>query len=187
MYYYVYILQSEKDKFFYVGYTSDLKNRIELHNNGKVSSTKNRVPLKLVYFEACLNQQDATHREKYLKTSWGKRYIKIRLKNYLTGWSEAELIFTALAELSSRQIAETEQAQGIPENAAAGKKGGKIAKDARIALEKKTGKKVVTGENFLPPAKQKKKLKNWQTQNFQLFNFRLNSISFAFCHHNFVF
>ncbi|CAN5421124.1 hypothetical protein BH09BAC6_BH09BAC6_03790 [soil metagenome] len=73
--------------------------------------------------------------------------------------SEAELIFTALAELSTRQIAETDKAEGITQNAVAGKKGGKIAKDARLALENKTGKKVITGENFLPPSKQSKKLK----------------------------
>ncbi|MDO5664230.1 MAG: Bro-N domain-containing protein [Bacteroidia bacterium] len=65
--------------------------------------------------------------------------------------SEAELIFTALAELSTRQIAETEQAKGIKQNATAGKKGGKIAKDARKALEQKTGKSVITSQNFLPP------------------------------------
>jgi len=83
--YYVYVLQSDKDKFWYVGFTNNLKARLKLHNTGKVSSTKNRLPLKLIYYEACLNQNDATHREKYLKTSWGKRYIKNRLKNYLTG------------------------------------------------------------------------------------------------------
>ena len=83
MFYYIYVLKSEKDGLFYTGYTSDLKKRINLHNDGKVLSTKSRRPLKLVYFEGCLNQQDATHREKYLKTSWGKRYIKNRLKNYL--------------------------------------------------------------------------------------------------------
>lgn len=73
--------------------------------------------------------------------------------------SEAELIFTALAELSTRQIAETANAKGVSQNAVAGKKGGKIAKDARLALEQKTGKKVITNENFLPPPKGKKKLK----------------------------
>ena len=83
--YYIYILQSKKDGNFYTGYTSDLKKRIEMHTKGKVLSTKNRLPIKLVYYEACLNQQDATHREKYLKTSWGKRYLKTRLKQYLTG------------------------------------------------------------------------------------------------------
>ena len=81
--YYTYILQSNKDKQFYTGYTNDLKDRLKLHNDGKVASTKNRLPVELVYYEACLNQQDATHREKYLKTAWGKRYIKSRLKNYL--------------------------------------------------------------------------------------------------------
>lgn len=85
MYFYVYVLISEKDGLFYTGYTSDLKERLTLHNAGKVTSTKNRVPLKLVYFEGCLNQQDATHREQYLKSSWGKRYIKERIKNYQTG------------------------------------------------------------------------------------------------------
>ena len=65
--------------------------------------------------------------------------------------SEAELIFTALAELSTRQIAESREATGLAENAEAGKKGGNIAKKARQALENKTGRSVVTGENFLPP------------------------------------
>jgi DNA-damage-inducible protein D len=63
--------------------------------------------------------------------------------------SEAELIFTALAELSTRQIAESIGSKGFEENKIPAKKGGKIAKDARMALEKKTGKKVVSGENFL--------------------------------------
>ncbi len=84
-YFYVYVLQSETDNQFYTGYTSDLRKRLEEHNAGLVHSTKNRKPLKLVYFEGCLNQQDATHREKYLKTTYGKRYLKERLKNYFTG------------------------------------------------------------------------------------------------------
>ncbi len=82
MIYYVYILQSHKDNFFYTGYTTNLKERLNKHNNGEVKSTKNRRPFSLVYFEGCLNQQDATHREKYLKTSYGKRYLKNRMKNY---------------------------------------------------------------------------------------------------------
>ena len=82
--FYTYILQSNKDKQFYTGYTDDLQKRVKEHGDGKVASTKNRLPLKLVYYEACANQQDATHREKYLKTSWGKRYVKSRLKNYLS-------------------------------------------------------------------------------------------------------
>jgi len=85
MYYYVYVLKSKKDNNNYVGYTANLKNRLEEHNAGRVPSTKNRIPLELIYFEGCSNQQDATRREKYLKTTWGKRYIKSRLKNYLTG------------------------------------------------------------------------------------------------------
>jgi len=84
-YFYVYVLQSEKDSNFYIGYTNDLRRRLEAHQNGQVKSTKNRLPIKLIYWEGCLNQADATRREKYLKTAWGKRYLKNRLKNYLTG------------------------------------------------------------------------------------------------------
>lgn len=83
----------------------------------------------------------------------------LKSQNLRDHMSEAELIFTALAELSTRQIAETDDAKGLLENAKASKKGGKIAKDARLQLEQQTGKKVVTGENFLPPKKGKKKLK----------------------------
>jgi hypothetical protein len=83
----------------------------------------------------------------------------LKQQNLRDHMSEAELIFTALAELSTRQIAETEKAKGLKQNAVAGKKGGKIAKDARLALENKTEKKIITGENFLPPSKQQKKLK----------------------------
>ncbi len=82
MYYYVYILQSEKDGNFYTGYTKDLRERLKLHNEGKVSSTKNRRPFNLIYFEGCFNQQDATRREKYLKSGNGKIYLKNRLRNY---------------------------------------------------------------------------------------------------------
>lgn len=69
--------------------------------------------------------------------------------------SEAELIFTALAELSTRQIAESVEATGMQENKEAGKKGGGIAKRARQELESKTGRKVVTRENFLPATSKK--------------------------------
>lgn len=75
----------------------------------------------------------------------------LKTQNLRDHMSEAELIFTALAELSTRQIAETEIAEGFEENKIPAKKGGKIAKDARKALEQKTGKSVITGENFLPP------------------------------------
>ena len=87
-----------------------------------------------------------------------KKLKGLKTQNLRDHMSEAELIFTALAELSTRQIAETEEAKGVDENAKAGKKGGKIAKDARLQLESKTGKSVVTGENFLPKGKEKKKL-----------------------------
>ena len=83
----------------------------------------------------------------------------LKSQNLRDHMSEAELIFTALAELSTRQIAETTKAKGIRENALASKKGGAVAKNARKELESKTHKSVVTGENFLPPAKNKKKLK----------------------------
>ncbi len=69
----------------YTGYTNNLKLRFELHSKGQVESTKNRRPLKLIYYEACLNRSDATHREKYLKTYHGKLFLRNRLKSYLTG------------------------------------------------------------------------------------------------------
>ena len=80
----------------------------------------------------------------------------LRTQNLRDHMSEAELIFTALAELSTRQIAEVTDATGMTENKSAAKTGGKIAKRARLELESKTGKKVVTGENFLPPSRVKK-------------------------------
>ena len=87
-----------------------------------------------------------------------KKVKGLKTQNLRDHMSEAELIFTALAELSTRQIAQVTEAQGVTQNSIAGKKGGAIAKNARLALEAKTGKKVVTGENFLPPANKKKKL-----------------------------
>ncbi len=101
-----------------------------------------------------------------IHTEWAGLTVKqhkslkgLKAQNLRDHMSEAELIFSALAELSTRQIAETENAKGVQQNAIVGKKGGKIAKDARFALEQQTGKKVITGDNFLPPSKQKKKLK----------------------------
>lgn len=70
-YFYVYVLRSEKDGNNYVGFTGYLRKRLNEHEKGLVKSTANCQPLKLIYFEACLNQQDTTKREKYLKTSWG--------------------------------------------------------------------------------------------------------------------
>jgi hypothetical protein len=87
-----------------------------------------------------------------------RRLKGLKTQNLRDHMSEAELIFTALAELSTRQIAESVAATGMPENAEAGRKGGSIAKGARRELEAKTGRKVVTGENFLPPTKAPKRL-----------------------------
>ncbi len=81
-FYFVYVLLSQKDNKYYVGYTSNLIQRINQHNKGLVQSTKHRRPLKLLYYEACLSQKDALHREKYLKTYYGKMFLKNRLKFY---------------------------------------------------------------------------------------------------------
>ena len=83
----------------------------------------------------------------------------LKSQNLRDHMSEEELLFTALAELSTRRIAEVDQAVGLEKNKAPAKKGGKIAKDARLALEAKTGKSIVTGENFLIQPKKIKKLK----------------------------
>ncbi len=83
--YYTYVLQSNQDSKFYTGFTKNLKLRFEQHNKGNVESTKDRRPFKLIYYEACLDQKDATKREKYLKTFHGKMFLKRRLKSYLTG------------------------------------------------------------------------------------------------------
>lgn len=82
----------------------------------------------------------------------------LKTQNLRDHMSEAELIFTALAELSTRQIAESDEANGLKENAKASKRGGSVAKNARRELETKTGKSVVTGDNFLSPIKNDKKL-----------------------------
>jgi DNA-damage-inducible protein D len=86
-----------------------------------------------------------------------KKLKDLKTQNLRDHMSEAELIFTALAELSTRQIAETMIATGMDENKEAGKKGGGIARKARKELEAKTGKSIVNGQNFLPPKKEKKK------------------------------
>ena len=80
---YVYILQSKKDGNFYTGSTNDLKRRLHEHQSGNVRSTWNRRPFELVYYEACLNEDDAKQRESYLKSGMGKKYIRNRLKRYL--------------------------------------------------------------------------------------------------------
>lgn len=76
------MILSEKDNQFYTSYTKDLKKRIEEHIHRRVPSTSLRIPLKLIYWEGCLNQQDATRREKYLKSGIGKIYLRNRLRNF---------------------------------------------------------------------------------------------------------
>ena len=82
--YFTYVLRSKYDGKFYTGFTSDLEKRLNEHNSAKVYSTKRRIPLDLIYFEFCLNIDDAIHREKYLKSTYGKRFIKNRLKHFLS-------------------------------------------------------------------------------------------------------
>ena len=81
--YYVYILQSLKDRSIYIGFTPDLKSRFIKHNKGFVASTKDKTPWRLIYYEAYLNRKDSTGREKFLKSGSGWRLFKRQLKNYL--------------------------------------------------------------------------------------------------------
>ncbi len=81
--FYNYVLQSKKDKsHIYIGYTEDLRNRFIKHNQGLNKSTKPYIPWKLIYYEACINEQDSKRRERYLKTTQGRRLLKRRLKEY---------------------------------------------------------------------------------------------------------
>jgi putative endonuclease len=77
--YYTYVLRSLIDNNLYIGWTDDLKNRINKHNLGKVQSAANRIPLKLVYYEACEDKRKAIIREKQLKTGFGRKYLKNRI------------------------------------------------------------------------------------------------------------
>ncbi len=79
--YYTYVLKSTKDKKLYIGFTQDLRTRIKQHDKGLVKSTKNRGPFMLIYYEACLKEEDAIEREKSLKTGFGRSYLKRRLKH----------------------------------------------------------------------------------------------------------
>ena len=80
--YYTYVIQSQKDKKLYVGYTQDLKIRFAQHDHGDVTATKNRRPFTLIYYEACTNKHDAIKREKYFKTGFGRRFLNNRLENF---------------------------------------------------------------------------------------------------------
>ncbi len=93
-----------------------------------------------------------------LSVSEHKNLKNIKQDNLRDHMNEAELIFTALAELSTRQIAENTYAKGLEENKIPAKKGEEIAKNARMALEEKTGKKVVNGENFLGKSEEEEKI-----------------------------
>ena len=80
--FYTYVLWSAVDHNLYTGSTNDLQRRLEEHGNGAVEATSGRRPLELVYYEACRNEHDARMREKYLKSAWGKRYLKSRMKDF---------------------------------------------------------------------------------------------------------
>jgi putative endonuclease len=83
MFYYLYILRSIKHNKLYIGYSSDLKQRLQAHNSGKSSATKPYIPYQLIFYEAFPNEKDAKNREKYLKSGYGLRTIKKMMKNYL--------------------------------------------------------------------------------------------------------
>jgi len=80
---YVYVLLSKKDDKLYTGYTNDLRTRLNKHNAGKVLATKDRLPLKLLYYEMHLDEQEARDRERYLKTGWGRNFIVTKLARTL--------------------------------------------------------------------------------------------------------
>lgn len=81
---YTYVIASKKDGKWYTGATSDLRKRFKEHSEEKVVSTKGRGPFEIIYYEACLNREDAFAREKYLKSGMGKRYLRNRLKRFLS-------------------------------------------------------------------------------------------------------
>jgi putative endonuclease len=77
--FYTYVLLSTKDKKLYIGYSDNLTKRIQLHSLGKVFATKGRLPIKLVYYEACLSREKAIKREKYFKTGFGRKFLHTRI------------------------------------------------------------------------------------------------------------
>ena len=83
-FYYVYVLQSLKVDWIYVGFTSDLRKRFKSHNDGENLSTKGYTPLKLIFYEAYLSKKDALRREEYFKTTKGKTTLRIMLKEYFS-------------------------------------------------------------------------------------------------------
>lgn len=79
---YTYVLESMKDKNYYIGYTNNLRRRLEEHKKGRCFATKFRIPFRLVYFEGCIDEKDAKRREHYLKTTQGRRFLGLRLLEY---------------------------------------------------------------------------------------------------------
>lgn len=82
VYYYVYVLESLRSLGRYIGYTSDLKRRLKEHKQGLSFTTKFLSPFRLIYFGGCLNEEDAKRRERYLKTTQGRRFLGLRLMEY---------------------------------------------------------------------------------------------------------
>lgn len=92
MFYYVYILLSLKNGSIYIGYTSNLINRVKKHNSGESFATKPFRPHKLIFYEAFLNKKDAKMREEYLKSGYGRRAIKAMIRNFLIDNSLTRLL-----------------------------------------------------------------------------------------------
>ncbi len=80
---YIYVLRSQRSGRWYTGYSADIRKRLRRHNERRSVATRNQVPYELLYYEACQNRVDAKHREIYLKSGMGKRYLKNRLKRFL--------------------------------------------------------------------------------------------------------
>jgi putative endonuclease len=89
--YYTYVLQSSRDGEWYTGATSNRKARLSEHERGEVSSTRFRRPLRLIYYEACLDASDAYRRERHLKTGRGKRYLRQRMRDWQAQFSRKKL------------------------------------------------------------------------------------------------
>jgi len=88
---YTYVLLSEQERRFYTGYTADLRRRLGEHQQGRVRWTASRQPVRLVYYEACLSQEDALRRERFLKSGKGKRYLRNRLEAHLSSANRKRL------------------------------------------------------------------------------------------------
>jgi putative endonuclease len=81
--FYVYVLRSESDNGFYIGYSTDLKRRLSEHARGTSLATKSRGPWKLIYYEAYTEREDAEGREKFLKSGARRRFLRAQLRHYL--------------------------------------------------------------------------------------------------------